>query len=121
MSSQCRESESDDCHRFITIENNSDIELLVTVSRNYPDSTSGFGHRDNFNPKVSAFKVEKCEILNKGDCLENRIRNFNDQVIMMLFLFDNEIVKFELWETIVKERKYFKKYDLSLEDLQSNN
>lgn len=40
---------------------------------------------------------------------------------MMLFLFDNEIVKFELWETIVKERKYFKKYDLSLEDLQSNN
>ncbi|MDR1090406.1 MAG: hypothetical protein LBL79_04955 [Prevotella sp.] len=41
--------------------------------------------------------------------------------VMMLFFFNKEVIENFPWETIVKNKMYLKKYDLTLEDLQAKD
>jgi len=38
ISGQCVNKETEDCHRFVTIVNNSDYRLDMSISNRYPDS-----------------------------------------------------------------------------------
>jgi hypothetical protein len=124
LSTKCIDNESEDCHKNINIVNNSRYVLQISVSNTYPDSTSssGFGERyESFNSSISAHSIGKFQAKLKG-CIEDAMKSESYRKgVMMLFFFDKEVIENTSWETIVKDRMYLKKYDLTLEDLQNNN
>lgn len=123
MAGQCNK-ETANCHRYITIANNSDYELDMSFSGEYPDSLSstGFGTRyPSYNLPIPPYTTGRYEILGAGSCLETRIGYINEYGIFMFFLFDSQVLKTMPWDTIVKYRMYLKKYDMTVADLNNSN
>jgi hypothetical protein len=125
MSTQCNSNESDSCHKNIKIVNNSDYNLVISISYSYPDSTSlvGFGERyESFNPPIPNHNVGKFQAEFYG-CIEYSMKSklTFENGVMMLFFFNKEVIENFPWETIVKNKMYLKKYDLTLEDLQAKD
>ena len=121
MSSQCSESESDDCHRFITVDNNSNKDLFLTVSSEYPDTITYFGYQFTVNNIMIKNSISRYEVFEKGNCMEKVIGIENEYGVLMFFIFDNEIVKTVPWETIVKNKMYLKKYIMTVDSLQAKD
>ena len=107
MASSCEHKETDDCHRFINIENNSNYELTISISNLYPDSVSsqGFGSFDaSFNPSIPAHTTGKLQA-EFYNCLENSMNSKSTYKhgVMMLFFFNKQIVSNVSWDTIIKK------------------
>ena len=124
LASQCNYKDTEDCHKSITIANNSDYELYMTISSTYPDSLCSicFGSNDpSSNPPTPPHTMSKYYVLRPGNCLERRIGLTNEQGIWMFFLFDNQVIQTVPWDTIVKYRMYLRKYDMTVDDLRNSN
>lgn len=115
-----------DCHKHINIINNSDNAIYVMGDTHYPD-TSYFGYfsspiSDSFSNKITS-NSESNRPLQNRDCWET-VFNYGVQIpsdTLMIFIFDEKVLKSVKWETIVKDYMVLKRYDLSLQDLESMN
>ena len=124
MSSRCDGKDTDDCHRSVTIVNNSDYKLDMTISIFYPDSLClmCFGSKDSsLNPLVPPHTVSRYYILRPGNCLESTMKLDNKYGVLMFFLFDNHVIQTVPQDTIVKYRMYLRKYDMTVDNLRNSN
>ncbi len=125
LSSTC-ENEDEDCHKRITIINNSEKSIYVVGDTNYPDTTY-FRHssgptEDPYNYRISA-KSSSDRPLQNRSCWET-IFSYGDQIssdTLMIFIFDAEVLETEEWSDVVHDYKVLKRYDLSLDDLMQND
>lgn len=116
--SSCGEK-SDDCHKFITVDNKSEKRLLITQTYIYPDSITDFGH-GNSDHIIKPYEKNDYAI-SSSDCYEYRINDRNQYGVLMLYIMDYNQIKDIPKDTIIKYRMYLKKYDLTVEDLQKRN
>jgi len=122
MSGQCRDPGN--CHQLINIVNNSDYDVVISHSTFYPDSISDFGRtNDSFNPPIPAHGTGKLRLIFDNGCMEFLMKDTGTfrYGIMMLFFFDRQVYETVSRDTIVKNRMYLRKYDLTLEDLEASN
>jgi hypothetical protein len=112
---------SEFCHHTIRMLNNSNSDIYVDISLNYPD-TSNLGGIKGIIYKGSPNKILKMDVahgISNRDCFEDFFSYRNDT--LMLFIFDAELIESVPWDTVIKKNLYIKRLDLSLEDLKSNN
>ena len=105
----CRE-ETEDCHRGVTIINNSDKAIYYDVGISYPDTSL----IDNPSTSPNPYKIP-ANSRNKdwfGDCYEAAVRE-----TLMVFIFDAYTLEHTPWDTVVENYMVLKRYDLSLDDL----
>lgn len=124
INSTC-EHESDNCHYYIAIQNNSNKAIYVINSKGYPDSTY---FKYGPNPVLSShiYKVLPGETNtnNKGrECIEDLWEYLYESSgnKMMYYIFDAQTLETTPWDTVCKKYLVLKRYDLSLADLQRMN
>ena len=107
--------ESDTCHRFIHLTNNSGSDVYFRIS--FIDEVG------EYNPALSpeTFKVKKntTEKLHNSTgltCYELYV-NSSSTGLIYLFLFDAKVAENTPWETVREENLYLKKYALTIDEL----
>lgn len=108
--------ENDNCHKHVTIINNSSLPIYFYRSGLYPDTLTL-----NYDPTgVQYYKLGASSI--KKDirryCLEY---DFDSQSIWMYFIFDAHLLETTPWDTVVKKYMILKRYDITLEDMQKSD
>jgi len=102
---------------FLFVENNSSMDILFVLSFDNDTLLKEFRFlKDNVQMELAtilAYKKSKDIGCEKEFLLKGGIYN--------LFLFDKQTVIEQPWDTIVKNNMILKRYDLSLEDLNSMN
>ena len=123
LSNTCNKK-TENCHKAITFINNSDKELYVTRSWNYPDTISFAGIPNpaldpNFS-KVNSHEKNTRALWGR-DCYEVLFGSelYNYQDTLMVFVFDAQVLENTDWETVKQQYLILKRYDLSLEDLRN--
>ena len=84
---------------------------------------------DTLLPDFSIFPDEQAKELNTIEPLSTKedndafVKAFDrlENKVLMLFIFDKEVVDNVPWDTIREEYMVLKRYDLSLQDLEGNN
>ncbi len=121
----CWERKSENCHYNIYVMNKSDKTIYSNYSRSYPDTSlvNTDMIRIDDNKVVSNDSINIRASSSWGGCWE---KNFtSEQPLPMerviIFVFDETIIKTIPWDTIKAKKLYLKRYDLTLEDLQKNN
>lgn len=116
--------EKDDCHKIISVVNNSDNAIYVMADNSYPDTTY-IKHSSGPALYPQYYKVASNEInhnvLRDKDCYEAIFisETLLPSDTLMVFIFDAAIIENESWSVIMNEYKVLKRYDLSLADLQA--
>jgi hypothetical protein len=125
ISCTCCREENEDCHHSIVFINNSNSSVYVTASGNYPDSLS---FRTGPNPKLDASTTKvssnskSSNPLWSRSCIESE---FGTSLIpngkLMVYVFNAEALDSLPNNTLLPDSLILKRYDLSLDDLKSNN
>lgn len=125
LGSTCNK-EKIDCHKTITIFNNSKKDIYVLCDTQYPD-TLYFGHFSSPASDSSKYKVpansSSDNPLRNRDCWENDF-TYGDLIAsdtLMVYVFDANVVETVDWADVVHYYMVLKRYDLSMEDLKSMN
>ncbi len=118
MSSTCQKEDTG--HERITFKNNSNLKLYVMGQDiTYPDTSITFGDLTKtgstqiVNPNstnVSALEIQST--------WEQRL-NHPTQDTLMVFVFDAQVLETTPWDTVKANYLVLKRYDLSLQDLES--
>lgn len=109
--------ENDNCHKHVTIINNSNSPIyFISSGRKYPDTLTLYpNHTGNQYYMIGEFSQGK-DIYRY--CLEY---DFKRQSIWMYFIFDAHLLETTPWDTVVKNYMILKRYDLTLEDMQKSD
>ena len=125
LGSTCKK-EKEDCHKTITVFNNSEKAIYVSFDTHYPD-TLYFGHYSGITSNAFANKIlaksSSDRPLQNKDCWESDF-NYGVQIpsdTIMVYVFDAGVLEKEDWETVVHDYMVLKRYDLSLDDLKRMN
>ena len=120
IATSCRE---DDCHQSILFKNNlTDKTVYIHGNDNHPD-TANF--KNSFpNPisqkrcKVESYSENKSGLQSRS-CYEDRFGSvIMPSGILMVYVFDEEVLATVPWDTIGKYYMVLQRYDLTLENLQ---
>jgi hypothetical protein len=118
--------ENHECHKSIMIVNNSSQAIYVQGETHYPD-TLYFGHYSGLTSNPEIFKVQSNsssnEPLQRRDCYED-IFNYGVEIpsgILMVYIFDAEVLESTPWSTVVNDYMVLKRFDLSLQNLKDSN
>jgi hypothetical protein len=98
------------------INNNSNVSVFFTRSNAFPDtslSDIGFCCSDKLNPKTSC-------VSNLLDGWEDEFKR-NENKMLMIFVLDAQVVETVPWDTVEKQYPVLKRYDLTMEDMDSLN
>jgi hypothetical protein len=115
-----------DCHKTIVFRNNSDKTIYIDYGVDYPDTLNIPARYQNPVLQPDVYKVSPYSknenALWRRTCYEGSLKNgiFHSGIIM-IYVFDAEVLDTVLWETVKEENMILKRYDLSLEDLQMLN
>jgi len=113
----CCSCRHENCHRRITMINNSNKSIYYYYGSQYPDTIlpyySQFKSGDNY-------KIEKFSSGDVGfrSCVEGK---FSIAKTISYILFDAQTIDTTPWDTVRAKYLILKRYDLSLEDLQRMN
>ena len=122
--SSCGPEQSENCHRSATVYNNTSKRIYLLTSVAYPDTTFyQFNPLLNPDSKAESFQANTKIIDSPGGCVES-IYNPNGslkQGVLILYVFDGEVLETTPWETVIENNMYLKRYDLTLLDLYANN
>ena len=117
----CGEKE-DNCHKTITFKNATTDTLYVVSSSQYPD-TSTFAGIPNpaLNPNFTKVlpNESNTQVLWGRDCIELAFKDLIPSDTMMIYVFDAKVLEGNTWETVKSNYLVLKRYDLSLQDLES--
>jgi hypothetical protein len=106
-------NENENCHKHVTIINNSNLPIYYGRSGRYPDTITLYPDpTGDQNFKIEAYSVG--EDRKYRDCLE---KDFESQRTWMYFIFDSHLLETTPWDTVVKKYMILKRYDLTLEDM----
>ncbi|MFA5971945.1 MAG: hypothetical protein WC780_06310 [Lentimicrobiaceae bacterium] len=122
INSNCKR-ESEDCHYFIKMQNNSNKAIYIRDYGSYPDTIS-FKYDPNPALDPSSYKLVASgvkEYGSKNDCIENKFKYYILSDTLMIFIFDAQTLETTPWDTVCKKYMVLKRYDLSLADLQRMN
>jgi hypothetical protein len=112
----CRK-DTENCHHHIFLTNNSSKRVYLLTTVGYPDTM--LRQKDNYNPSnnpTSLVEPHQKGSDYSGNCLESHERD-----TLMLFIFDARILETISWDSVKAKNLYLKRYDLSLQDLQTQN
>lgn len=112
--------EEEECHETITFINQSETELYVTSSTEYPD-TMNFAFQpnptlDSINKKVQSLEINDHVLWGRG-CLELVFKDRIASDTLMIYVFDSQVLESMPWDTVISQHLILKRYDLSLDDL----
>ncbi len=115
--SDCSKMEKD-CHKEITIINNTDQVLYFYYSDKYPDTSI-----IDYDPSVASdfykIKSHSSKIhYDRDGCFDMYLKKENK---LMYFLFDSLVLSSIPWDSIRENYLFVKRYDLNLEDFEKNN
>lgn len=114
----------DNCQKTIAFENTTTKSLYVTSSYEYPDTLSFIGMPnpvlDSSHTKVLAEETNT-RVLWGRDCIELAFKDLIPSDTMMVYVFDAKVLEGNTWETVKENYLVLKRYDLSLQDLESMN
>lgn len=119
----CNATNTDNCHKIITIINNSDKTIYVSNTGRYPetDFTKIIGNPLlSGAPKTDANKSNLYGIVNGGECFENTFPRF-ESGIMQVFLFEATILESKGWDYMKTNNLVLKRYQFTLQELKNNN
>jgi hypothetical protein len=112
--STCCCENNENCHRYITILNNSGDAIYFMSSYEYPDTltlpnplTAG-----NYY-KIDEYSTHKYQ---KRDCFEYEFKLVPK---LIFFIFDANTLENTPWDTIQKKYLILKRYDLNITDIDS--
>lgn len=119
----CDATNTDSCHKIITIINNTNKSIYVDYSGGYPETdfkklisnplTSGAS-------KTEANKSNKYGIGNDGGCFEYTFPRL-ESGIMQVFIFDGPTLETQGWDYIKANNLVLKRYNLTLQNLEDMN
>jgi len=119
----CEASNSKDFHQLITIVNKTDKTMYVDWSTQYPDVNA---YKSKPDPSLNGFsKVPANEstdqILASKSSYESIFENRIPSGVMMIYVFDGVTLETQGWEHIKSNNLVYKRYDLTLQDLNNMN
>ena len=122
----CRK-DTKDCHYHIKVNNLTNKVLYSAAADNYPDTFSidktmvspilggGESHRiDPMGITEGSLSISRCY---EDDFSNGLLPN----KVLMIYIFDENVLRTISWDTLKAKNLYLKRYDLSLEDLRKNN
>lgn len=120
--SACKKEESEVCHTSITTVNNSDQAIYVGISGlSYPDTTFvGESPAEDPVHTLIAAQQANATTLYSPECWEKRIPRISSE-ILSVYVFDAYTIDSIPWDTVIAQQRYAARYDLSLEDLKTQN
>lgn len=116
----CGEKEVN-CHKTINFNNNTFDTVYVAASYQYPDTLSFKGIP---NPKLDPNHTKvlpgetNSRVLWRRDCIELAFKDLIASDTLMIYVFDANTIETTPWDSIKTQNLIFKRYDLSLSDLQ---
>jgi hypothetical protein len=118
-SATCNRENTADCHYTLTIQNNSNSDVYYYI---WPDTT--LDNADNpFPGNISTYKCpsKQSKVDKLRDCWETDYfpKALNGKI--STYIFDAHIIETNSWDTVKIYKKYLKRYDYSLQDIQLKN
>jgi|AntDeeMinimDraft_5_1070356.scaffolds.fasta_scaffold02449_5 hypothetical protein len=126
----CCVKNTENCHKIITVVNNTDKAIYVKGNYRYPNTDA---YKNSQNPLNSGYsKVlahESSQGHNKsetalpsfGDCYEAIYSSLIESDTMMVYIFDGPTLETKGYNYIKENELVLKRYDLTLKDLDSLN
>ena len=114
----------DNCHKTITFKNKSTDTLYVVGSTFYPDTSIYSGIPNPIlDPNFTMVLPDEnnTRVLWGKDCIELAFKFSIPSDTMMIYVFDAKTLKVNTWETVKSNYLVLRRYDLSLQDLESLN
>lgn len=102
----------------ITFENNSKIDLYVSMSFVFPDTNMYFPN-PFLDPSTNLVEAETISTSALRVIHGNYRSRLLDVEKLLVFVFDAEVLKTVPWDTVKANYMVSKRYDLSLDDLES--
>jgi hypothetical protein len=102
----------------LLIKNNSDKDIYTYAQSNYPD-TSISSYNPSFSKENYLVLAHSEKRLISRSWEQDIIRGQSDT--LMIFLYDAQVLDSILWDTVKTNYLVLKRYDLSLQDLESMN
>ena len=107
------------------MKNNSDKTIYSNYSRSYPDTS--LVNTDMI--RINDYKILPNDSTNIrassswGGCWEKKFTSEEPLPMerVIVFIFDEKVIKTMTWDTIKANNLYLKRYDLTLGDLQNSN
>lgn len=121
LNQACGDKEKE-CHKTITFKNATSDTLYVVSSFHYPDTTTLVGiSNPELDPNFTkVFPNESNTQVQWGrDCIESDFKFSIPSDTMMIYVFDAKVLKETQWDTVKANYMVLKRYDLSLQDLES--
>jgi hypothetical protein len=121
--SACKKEESEVCHTSITTVNNSDQAIYVGISElSYPDTTfvGESPAEDPVHTLIASQQANANTLYSPALCWEKRIPRISSGVLSV-YVFDAYTIDSIPWDTVIAQQRYAARYDLSLEDLKTQN
>ena len=120
LSSTCRKEEG---HQSILFINNSNNSVYVrTADANYPDTVIRFGDvRKPGSDLIVEAKTSNGNVLRQNRGTWEQLINSIKNDTLMIYVLDVKTLGILPWDTIVKKTLILKRYDLSLQDLETQN
>ena len=120
LSATCRK-DSDDCHHNVHVVNKSSRPVYAIFSASYPDTSI---HDPNPALSPEGYKVgvnEQKSIFSNRDCVEDYFKYIIHSDTLILFVFDENVLETNSWETVKQNNLVLKRYYLNLSELRSRN
>lgn len=120
-SAKCKK-DTDDCHFTMTYSNNAAKTIYFQELNEYPDTLLRQGFTNPFsNPEGFRVRPFATYGYKRNICMEARYKHYIPSDTMMIYLFDEEVLKSNDFEVVKANNMYLQRYDLSLEDLRKLN
>ena len=123
LNQSCGDKE-EDCHKTITVKNETADTLYVVGSDFYPDTLSIKGIPnpvlDPSHTKVLPGETNT-RVLWDRDCIELAFKDLIPSDTMMVYVFDAHVLETTPWDSVKANYMVLKRYDLSLQDLKNMN
>jgi hypothetical protein len=118
ISMKCTKRDTDHCHYRFDFTNNSDKNVYVAVSYDYPDTSLNFQdpREDAFGDHIQANKTQ--DVYNPHNCIESILLD-NAYEKMSIFVFDAELLETTSWRQVRQNYQVLKRYDYTLDELRS--
>jgi hypothetical protein len=121
LGSACNKDNSGHGDNRLTFVNNSDLNLMILLQYNYPDTTLLDKKWISAAYTTWGISPQSEEKLWNSINWEKDIQQNNSSNMLMIFVIASDTIQTYSWEEIQKNYLVLIRYDLSLQDLESMN
>ncbi len=107
--------------RFLEFENNSRTVVMVTFQYTFPDTTIQDRERIDYVDTLGANRSMKIPTASSVRRWADHISEMNSNSTIMVYVFSQDTIDNYQWEEIQENYNILKRYDLTIEELESQN